>query len=90
MKLKALLVVRRIVSWQILRMDKCVYVVHSFYTRVDACTCMYMSGLMLRVFFAFAHACDMRVPFKLWVICTIDTIALQIHLPEDKLISVNR
>ena len=31
-KLKALLVVRRIVSWQILCMDKCVCVVHLFYT----------------------------------------------------------
>ena len=33
-KLKALLVVRRIVSWQILCMDKCVCVVLLFYTRV--------------------------------------------------------
>ena len=33
-KLKALLVVRRIVSWQILCMDKCVCVVHLFYTRL--------------------------------------------------------
>ena len=71
MKLKALLVVRRIVSWQVLCMDKCVYVVHSFYTCVDACTHMYMSGLMPHVFFAFAHAAHTRVPFKLWVICTV-------------------
>ena len=31
----------------------------------------YMSGLMPRVFFAFAQVCHMGVPFKLWVICTI-------------------
>ena len=60
MKLKALLVVRRIVSWQILRMDKCVYVVYSFYTRVDVCTRVYTSGLMPRMFFAFAHAAHTR------------------------------
>ena len=72
-KLKALLVVRRIVSWQILRMDKCVYVVHSFYTRVDACTRVYTSGLMPRMFFAFEHATHTCVPFKLWAICTIYT-----------------
>ena len=74
MKLNALLVVRRIVSWQILCMDKCMYVVHSFYMRVDACTPVYTSGLMPRVFLAFAHAshvCDTLVPFKLWVICTV-------------------
>ena len=82
MKLKALLVVRRIISWQILCMDKCVYVVHSFHTRVDTCTRVYTSGLIPRMFFAFAHAaqtrvigmshvCDTRVPFKLWVICTV-------------------
>ena len=58
---KALLVVRRIVLWQILRMDKCMYVVYSFYTRVDACTRVYTSGLMPRVFFAFTHAAHKRV-----------------------------
>ena len=36
-KFKALLVVRRIVLWQILYMDNCVYVVHLFYMRVHAC-----------------------------------------------------
>ena len=46
-KLKVLLVVRRIVSWQILRIDKCVRVVNLFYTR----------GLMPHMFFAFAHVC---------------------------------
>ena len=61
MKLKALLVVRRIVSWQILRMDKCMYVVHSFYMRVDACTRVYTSDLMPRVLFTFAHLAHMRV-----------------------------
>ena len=71
MKLKVLLVVRRIVSWQILRMDKCVYVVHSFYTRVDASTRVHTSGLMPRVFFAFAHTAYTRVLFKLWMICTV-------------------
>ena len=76
MKLKALLVVRRIISWQILRMDKCVYVVHSFYTLVDVCTRVYMSGLMPRVFFAFAHTAHTRGPFKLWVICTVDAIII--------------
>ena len=50
MKLKALPVVRRDVLWQILRMDKCVCVVHLFHTH----------GLMLLVFFAFAHACHIR------------------------------
>ena len=80
MKLKALLVVRRIVSWQILRMDKCVYVVHSFYTRVDVCTRVYTSGLMPRVFFAFAHAAHTRVPFKLWVICTVIVIILRVAM----------
>ena len=30
-----------------------------------------MRGLMPRMFFAFAHACDTRVPFKLCVICTV-------------------
>ena len=34
--LKALLVVRRIVSWHILCMDKCVCVMNLFYTRVHA------------------------------------------------------
>ena len=67
MKLKALLVVRRIVAWQILCMDKCVYVVHSFYTRVDVCTRVYTSVLMPHVFLLL-HTC---VPFKLWVICTV-------------------
>ena len=71
MKLKALLVVRRIVSWQILCMDKCVYVVHSFYTRVDACARVYMSSLMPCVFLGFAHTAHTCVPFKLWVICTV-------------------
>ena len=51
--------------------DTFVYVVHSFYTRVDVCTRMYTSGLMPRVFFAFAHTAHTRVPFKLWVICTV-------------------
>ena len=59
-KLKVLLVVRRIVSWQILRMDKC-YVWCIYFTRV------YTSGLMPSVFLLL-HRC---VPFKLWVICTI-------------------
>ena len=61
MKLKALLVVRRIILWEILCMDKCLYVVHSFYTRVDACTRVYTSGLMPCMFFAFAHATHTRV-----------------------------
>ena len=77
MKLKALLVVSRMVLWQILRMDKCVYVVHSFYTRVHACTHVYTSALMPRVFYAFAHVAhthNTHVPFKLWVICSIDTM----------------
>ena len=82
MKLKALLVVRRIVSWQILRMDKCVYVVHSFYTRVDVCTRMYTSGLMPRMFFALAHAAHTRVPFNLWVIvpytCVLSKIPMHV------------
>ena len=69
-KLKALLVVSRIVSWQIFCMDKCVCVVHLFYTRV-----VYTSGLMPRVFFAFAHVCHTGVPFKLWVICIMQRIA---------------
>ena len=47
MKLKAPPVVRRDILWQILHMDKCVCVVHLFYTR----------GLMPFMFFAFAHAC---------------------------------
>ena len=49
-KLKALQVVRRDVMWQILRMDKCVCVVHLFYT----------SSLMPLMFSAFAHACHTR------------------------------
>ena len=32
---------------------------------------LYTSGLMPRVFFAFAHVCHTGVPFKLWVICTV-------------------
>ena len=52
-------------------MDKCVYVVHSFYTCVDASTRMYTSGLMPHMFFASAHAAHTRVLFKLWVICTV-------------------
>ena len=60
-KLKALLVVRRIISWQILHMDKCVCVVH-YLTRVYSC------DLMLHIFFAFTHTCHMLVLFKLWVI----------------------
>ena len=80
MKLKALLVVRRIVSWEILHMDKCVYVVHSFYMCVDACTRIYTSGLMSHVFFAFAHVAHTRVLFKLWVICTIQLLPWYLHL----------
>ena len=38
---------------------------------LHACRCVYTSGLMPRVFFAFAHACDTPVPYKLWVICTV-------------------
>ena len=34
-------------------------------------TCSYTSGLMPRVFFAFAHVCHTGVPFKLLVICTV-------------------
>ena len=49
-KLKALLVVRRIVSLQILCMDKCVCVVHLFYTRVHE----WFNAMRL---FAFAHVC---------------------------------
>ena len=50
---------------QILHMDRCVCVVHLFYTRVHACTCMYTLGLMPSVYthglmpcvlFAFAQA----------------------------------
>ena len=50
MNLKALPVVRRDVLWQILHMDKCVCVVHLFYT----------CGLMPLMFFAFANACHTR------------------------------
>ena len=32
---------------------------------------MYTHGLMPCVFFAFVYAYHMRVPFKLWVICTV-------------------
>ena len=62
LKLKALLVLRRIVLWQILCMDKCVYAVHliQLYAWFDA----------TRVF-AFAHVCHTHVPFKLWMICTV-------------------
>ena len=63
-KPKAILVVRRIVSWQILGMDKCVCVVHLFYTRVHE----WFNATSL---FAFAHVCHTGVPFKLWVICTV-------------------
>ena len=49
-KFKVLLVVRRIILWQILCIDKCVCVVHYF-------TCAYTCGLMPRMFFAFAHMC---------------------------------
>ena len=35
------------------------------------CTHVYTRGLIPRMFFAFAHVDHMRVPFKLWVICTI-------------------
>ena len=64
-KLKALLVVRRIVSWQILCMDKCVCVVHLFYTRAHE----WFNATSL---FAFVHVCHTGVPFKLWVICTVE------------------
>ena len=56
--------VRRIVSWQILHMDKCVCVMHLFYTRVHAwfdATCV----------FAFAHVCHTRVSYKFWVMYTV-------------------
>ena len=68
MKLKVLWVVRRIISWQILHMDKCMCVVYLFYTRVHAwfdamrVFCFCTSG---------THACDTYVPFKLWMICTV-------------------
>ena len=65
-QLMALMVVRRIVSWQILRMDKCVCVVHLFYMRIHA----WFDAMHV---FAFAYACHMHVPFKLWVICTVAT-----------------
>ena len=51
--------------WHILRMDKCMLWC-IYFTRVASCHacfcfCTHMS-----------HACDIRVPFKLWVICTIE------------------
>ena len=49
----------------------CVCVVHLFYTHVHAFTRVYTFGLIPQEFFAFAHTYDMRVPFKLWVICTV-------------------
>ena len=47
---------------------------------LHACTCVYTCGLMPRVFFPFAHACDTRMPFKLWLICTA-----QLKLHSNKL-----
>ena len=49
-KLKALLVVRKIVSWQILCMDKCVCVVHLFYIHVH-------EWFNATHIFAFVHGC---------------------------------
>ena len=37
-----------------------------------------MRGQMPCVFFAFAHVCDTRGPFKLWVICTVATCSFVI------------
>ena len=53
--LKALLVARRIVSWQKLRMDKCMCVVHVFDMRVDA--------WFDATYFYFCTTCHKRVPF---------------------------
>ena len=66
------------------------YVVHSFYMRVDVCTRVYTRGLMPRVFFAFAHAAHTRVPFKLWVICTVpvDDVAWQLFVPAQSIPTV--
>ena len=49
----------------------------SYFVWISACawciyfTHVYTSGLMPRVFFAFAHVCHTGVPFKLWVICIV-------------------
>ena len=58
---KYTIVVRKNVLWQILCMDKCVCVVHLFYTRV------HVWFDPTRVFLPL-HLC---MPFKLWVICTV-------------------
>ena len=64
-KLKALLVVKRIVSWQMLRMDKCVCLWCIYFTR------MHKRGLMPHVFFAFAHTCAVLVVGDLYCIVVI-------------------
>ena len=48
-------------------MDKCIFVVHLFYTHV----CTWFDNFDAMHGFAFAHTCDMCVPFKLWVICAV-------------------
>ena len=57
MKLKAILVVRRIVSWQILRINKYVCAVHSFYMSVH----VWFDAMHV---FAFAHVDHMHVTCK--------------------------
>ena len=54
-KLRALLVVRKIVSWQILCVDKCVCVWFIYFI------CVYTHGLIPCMFFAFAHTAHMRM-----------------------------
>ena len=54
---KALLVVRRIISWQILHMDKCMCLVHLFYTRVHA----WFDAMCVFAFAYVAHICAIYV-----------------------------
>ena len=61
MKIKSLPVVRRDILWQIVRMDKCLCVVHLFYT----CGLMPLVFLLLHM-----RVTYVAMPFQLWVICT--------------------